>query len=232
LYSVPRAVNNVAAIGALLDAQSPKGQTPTAPAIDAIVADFAANPPPQGSPPIIVLASDGLPNACGANTDTRADAVAAAANAYNRGIKLLVLAIGNLPGTAEHFQDLANAGQGVRAGQPDAALYAAPRAADMVPALQSLVRLVLPCSFELTARIDATGAQAGNVTLNGTRLTYGTSWMLDADGITIHLLGNACNVVQDSPNPVVEATFACPAVREANPGRLRSPLPRTSSQNS
>lgn len=43
-------------------------------------------------------------------------------------------------------------------------------------------------------------------------LTYGTDWLLDMDGVTIHLLGNACNTLKSSPNPTVDATFACGAV--------------------
>src|SRR5690606_37673635 len=65
LYSTQaRALNNLSQVQSLIDSQSPGGNTPTPGAIDQTVAAFAANPPPMGSPPIIVLATDGLPNSC------------------------------------------------------------------------------------------------------------------------------------------------------------------------
>ena len=66
-FTAPRALNNASAITTLLNAQSSQpngGNTPTDKAITAAVADFAANPPPSGTPPIILLATDGEPNSC------------------------------------------------------------------------------------------------------------------------------------------------------------------------
>src|SRR5688572_3151608 len=60
LYTVNRNLMNRDNIAGLINSQSPNGNTPTGPSIDQAVATFAAQPPPAGSPPIIVLATDGL----------------------------------------------------------------------------------------------------------------------------------------------------------------------------
>ena len=213
LSTVARAKGTRNAINTLIDSQNPGGFTPTPPSIDAAVAEFAANPPPAGSPKIIVLATDGLPNKCGDNTvSTQAESVIAAAKAVTQGIKLYVLSVGDIAGGAAHFQALANAGQGVAPGQPNADYYPASTPAQLSAAFQTIIGGVLSCDLKLSGQVDATGGQSGIVSLNGTNLTYGTDWTLDADGLTIHLLGGACNTLKTSVNPVVDALFACGAV--------------------
>jgi hypothetical protein len=213
LYTVTRAKGSRNAIDTLIGSQKPGGNTPTPPSIDAAVAEFMANPPPQGSPPIIVLATDGLPNKCGdPNTSTQAESVTAAANAYAKGIRLFVLSVGNTAGTAAHFQALANAGQGVQPGQPNAAYYPATTPAQLAAAFQTIIGGVLSCDLTLSGQVDAAQGQSGTVTLNGMNLTYGTDWTLDPDGIHIHLVGNACNTLKTSANPMVDAGFSCGAV--------------------
>jgi hypothetical protein len=213
LYTVTRAKGNANAIRTLINSQAPRGNTPTPPSIDAAVAEFMANPPPQGSPPIILLATDGLPNKCGdRNTSTQAQSVAAAANAFARGIRLFVLSVGDTAGTAGHFQALANAGQGVQPGQPNASYFPATTPAELSAAFRTIIGGVLSCDLTLSGQVDAADGQSGIVTLNGMNLTYGTDWTLDPDGLHIHLLGNACNVLKSSQNPTVDATFACGAV--------------------
>ncbi len=60
-FSAPRALNNATALAAAHREQAADERrvTPTSAAIDTAVADFAANPPPAGSPPVILLATDG-----------------------------------------------------------------------------------------------------------------------------------------------------------------------------
>lgn len=213
LSTVTRAKGTRNAINTLIGGQNPGGNTPTPPSIDAAVAEFAANPPPAGSPKIIVLATDGLPNKCGDNTvSTQAESVLAAKNAYAAGIRLYVLSVGDTTGTAAHFQALANAGQGVQTGQPNAAYYPASTPAQLSAAFQTIIGGVLSCDLKLSGKVDATDGQSGNVTLNGAPLTYGTDWTLDPDGVTIHLLAGACTTLKTTANPAVDATFACGAV--------------------
>jgi von Willebrand factor type A domain len=209
-----RKLNNQAAITDLLNAHPPdsKANTPTPAAIDAVVADFTANPAPQGSPPVIVLSTDGLPNDCQNNANGAQDAtVAAAKNAFAKGIRLFLLVVGNqIDPTFE--KTLANAGQGIQTGQPDAKAYTATDPASLSAAFQDIIRGVVSCDLKLSGQIDPGDASTGIVTLDGMDLTFGTDWNLDKDGVTIHLLGRACDTLKMAANPTVDATFACGAV--------------------
>lgn len=207
LQTVPRALNNYAAISTQLNAASPQqnGGTPTPEAINAMVAAFAASPPPAGSPPVIVLATDGEPNGCNGQNDTRAQSVAAAAASFAAGIPVYVLAIAQ---NSQHFQDMANAGAGVASG---ATYYPVTNAAQLAAAFQTIINGVISCDLKLTSSIDETSAMNGTVTVNGTALTYGTDWTL-VNGNIIHLTGAACTSLKASANPQVSATFPCGSV--------------------
>ncbi len=208
--SVPRALNNAAAIRASITnpANGPAGSTPTPEAINAMVATFAANPPPAGSPPVIVLATDGEPNGCNGQGQTKAQSVAAAAASYAAGIPVYVLAIGI---NSQHFQDVANAGQGHVAGQPDVTYYPVTNAAQLAAAFQTIINGVISCDLKLTSSIDDASAMGGTVMVNGQTLTYGTDWTL-VNGNIIRLTGTACTLLKTSTNPAVSASFPCGSV--------------------
>lgn len=210
LYTKPRALNNFAAIKTLIESQSPNGDTPTPPSIDKVVADFAANPPPMGSPPIIVLATDGLPNGCNSSDDTSAQSVASAQAAYAAGIKLFILGIAGVNDT--FLQNMANAGVGVQPGQPNAAYYTANSPAQLAMAFQQIIGGALSCDLAVNGTIDPSQAASGTVTLDGMPLSYGTDWTVTNNGMTITLIGSACTTLENTPNPVVDATFPCGTV--------------------
>jgi hypothetical protein len=205
---VARALNSASTIDTYLDGNGPSGGTPTNLAINQAVQTFTATPPPAGSPPVIVLATDGEPNECNGNNNTKDETVAAAAAAYTAGIPVYVLAIA---ANSQHFQDVANAGQGHQAGQPDIAYYPVTNAADLQTAFQTIINGVISCDLTLTSSIDATQASAGTVTINGMNLIYGTDWTL-VNGNTIHVQGQACTMLKASANPTVGAQFPCGAV--------------------
>jgi len=211
LYSVPRATDNRNAIANLIASQSPSGNTPTGGSIDQVVAGFAASPPPAGSPPIIVLATDGLPNNCDGNSSAgQTKAIQAATASYAAGIRLFVLAVGN--GIADnHLQAMANAGAGVQAGQPNAPYYVANSPQDLGNAFNQIIGGVVSCELVINGNVDEAQAQGGTVTLNGMQLTYGTDWTLSSSN-TIKLLGQACEDLKNSSNPTVTASFPCGAV--------------------
>jgi hypothetical protein len=213
VFQTPRALNNHDPIAALIAAHTPGGNTPTAAAIDSVVADFMANPPPQGSPPVIVLSTDGLPNDCdGKNPDpAKIATVAAAKNAFSKGIRLFLLVVGN-QFDATFKKDVANAGQGVQTGQPDAKAYTATDPATLAAAFQEIIRGVVSCDLKLNGHVDPGNAQGGIVKLNGTTLRFGPDWTITPDGMGITLLGNACNTLKNAQNPMVSATFSCGAV--------------------
>jgi hypothetical protein len=214
LYSTPtRAKNNAAAVATLIASQNPGGNTPTAPSIDKVVADFMANPPPTGSPPVIVLATDGEPNSCNSGTVDDADSITAAKAAYAKGIRLFILGLAGL--NTQFLQDMANAGTGVATGQPNAPYYTANNTAQLTTAFQQIIGGVLSCDLAISGgggTVDPNTAMAGTVTLDGTVLTYGTDWNVDMSGTVIHLIGNACAKLKADTNPNVDASFPCGSV--------------------
>jgi hypothetical protein len=220
LLSTPRARDNQAAIATLIASNPPRlrsdpdpGFTPTPLAIDAVVADFAANPPPPDSPPVIVLATDGQPNECTTTSPREAESVAAARRAFTAGIKLFILAVSFDDASARaHVQAMANAGQGVQPPQPDATPYYATNPTELASAFQTIIRGVVSCDLRLSGRIDPADARDGELRLNGVELVFGTDWTIDPDGITVHLLGDACTTLKNSTDPRVEGTFPCEAV--------------------
>ncbi len=216
---VPRALNNSAAIKAAIEAplndlvggnnnefeEQEGGNTPTPRAVNAMVATFAANPPPAASPPVIVLATDGLPNDCGTSNGTESQSVAAARASFNAGIPLYVLAINQ---SSSHFQDVANAGAGVTAGMPNAPYFVANNPQQLADAFNTIINGVVSCDLTIDAEVTEAQAAQGTVSLNGTNLTYGTDWEL-ANPTTIRLLGAACDTLKSTTNPNVTATFPC-----------------------
>jgi hypothetical protein len=210
MFSVGRALNNEKAISDLLAANGPGGNTPTAPSIAAVVQDFTTNKPPVGSPPVIVLATDGLPNRCGSQTDNDPIAqqatIDAAAAAYSKGIPLFLLSVGTIDPVFE--QKVANAGAGAPPGT-NAKAFKATNSDELAAAFQEIIRGVVSCDLNLNGMVKAEAASTGVIVLNGTTLTYLTDWTLDASGTVIHLLGTACTALKSSANPKIDATFAC-----------------------
>ncbi|HTL32963.1 MAG TPA: vWA domain-containing protein [Kofleriaceae bacterium] len=203
-----RQLNNFTQVKNLIESQSPNGNTPTPGAIDQTVALFQANPPPMGSPPIIVLATDGLPNSC-AGTDSQPESIQAAANAYGAGIRTFILGIAGV--NDSFLQSMANAGQGVQPNQPNAKYYTANSPAELQMAFQQIIGGVVSCELTINGTVDPDQAKGGTVMLNGMQLTYGTDWEV-VNGTTIRLLGSACDTLKGSTNPQVQATFPCGSV--------------------
>jgi hypothetical protein len=203
-----RGMNNFAQVQSLIDSQEPNGNTPTPGAIDQSVAGFAANPPPAGSPPIIVLATDGLPNTC-SGVDSQNESVTSAQNAYTAGIRTFVLGIAGVNDT--FLQSMANAGQGVQTGQPNAKFYTANSPQELKDAFNAIIGGVVSCELNINGTVDPEAAKGGSVTLNGMSLTYGQDWEV-VNGTTIRLVGAACEKLKTTGNPQVQASFPCGAV--------------------
>jgi hypothetical protein len=214
LTSVGRALDNHPAIDDLLESNDPASETPTGESIDAVLADFAANPPAPDSTPIIILATDGEPDTCAVPNpqNGQPEAVAAATRSFEAGIRLYILSVGNEVGEP-HLQDMANAGIGndPQVTGVDADFYVADNPAELAAALEQLVGGVISCELNLDGAIDPAQAASGIVILNGQTLVFGTDWeIVDAD--TIRLIGAACDTLLGSSTPEVSATFPCGVV--------------------
>jgi hypothetical protein len=206
-YTVPRALNNANAINTQIVNHPPNdGNTPTASAVTQVTADFVANPPPAGSPPIILLATDGEPNSCSGGDDNGASAAAVTA-AYALGIKTYIIGLAGVAN--DYLQQIADAGTGVASGAP---YYTANNPSQLAAGINQIINGALSCDLTLTGMIDPSQAASGTLTLNGMTLVYGTDWTLDANGMTIHLLGTACTTLENATNPQLDASFPCGAV--------------------
>lgn len=214
LHVQPRRLDNAAAIRADLQEDPTFSWTPTTRAINAAVASFAATPAPAGSPMFIVLATDGNPSLCAdyGNAEERAAAVAAAAAAYAANIRLFVLSVAE-DVDAQHMQDLANAGAGVTAGQPNAQVYAANSPADLTLAFDSIIRGVVSCDVTVRGSVTQEQAAQAVVRLSGRQITFGTDWILVGDH-TIRLQGAACTELKTAPAPTVNGEFPCGSIIE------------------
>ncbi len=204
----------------------PGGSTPTGAAIDSAANQIrAVTDLPPGTPRFILLASDGSPR-CGQGSENAQQTAARQAieGAFGDGIRTFVLAIGALfdedvaPDKLAQFQQLANAGAGVAAGQPDAPLFLASNGAALTAELTKIINGVRPCSFDLDkALADPTvDGPRGTVTIDGQQVDFdGTNgWQLtDAD--TVQFFGTACTAVQSSTD--VKAVFPCGVATDPAP---------------
>jgi len=203
-----RMLNNASAIASLMT-HGLLTDTPTGESIRRVVADFMLGP--TDDPPIILLATDGLPDTCSNpnennNTVAQALSVSETQAAYARGIRTYVLSVGNQVGAA-HLQKVANAGAGLDPNTGTAPYYTANNPSELSTALMQIITGVLSCELDLSGTVDTSRADEGYVTLNGAPLTYGTDWEL-VDDDTIRILGAACDTLIGG-GAVLQATFAC-----------------------
>ena len=209
-FSAPRALNNAAVMTTLTMNHSPGGSTPTAAAIGQAVADFNAAPPPAGSPPIILLATDGEPNSCSNGNDNN-NSVNQVASAYASAMQIRTFILGlNLQGSTAYLQAVANAGVGQTMG--NAPYYNASNPQQLVDAFNTIINGVISCDLTINQQVDPASAPGATVTLDGTNLVFGTDWTLDPNGMVIHIIGSACTTLKNTPNAVVDATFPCGSV--------------------
>jgi hypothetical protein len=200
-------------IAGLFASEAPGGDTPTGESIELITADLLDDM--WEGEKVMVLATDGEPDTCALRepmteqeTDmVRGVAVDAVGAAYAAGIRTFVISVG--PEVAEeHLQDLANAGQGVQAGDPDAEFYVANDNASLVAAFNSIVSGLRPCTFTLDSPLPAAAAPACSLTINDTSFPYDDpeGWVVRDDEITLELQGAACDAIQDG---VVAVNLMC-----------------------
>lgn len=199
-------------ITTLLDASMPGGDTPTGESVEIVASDLAADDWPGEK--IIVLTTDGEPDTCELRepeTDdeialARGTAVDAVAAAHANDIRTFVISVGD-DVAADHLQDLANAGQGVADGEPDAEFYVANDTDALVSAFESIVAGIRSCRFDLAEPLVAEQAPDCEVSVNETPVPYDdpNGWT-PAGEMQIELQGDSCDSIQEG---VVVVTFNC-----------------------
>jgi hypothetical protein len=208
------ALNNLANISALINAQSPREDTPTAEAVTAVAAGFPLPDPEKPGPRAIVLATDGNPDTCvdpdAHDQASRDGSEAAVAAAYADGISTYVLSVGDQV-LQSHLDNLADIGVGAAPGSGVGTAYVANNPAELVDAFNEIIRGTRTCELEIDGTVDPNQADSGVVELNGSPLDYGTDWRL-IDDDTLELLGDACDTFLAEDNVLLTAEFPCGSV--------------------
>jgi len=212
---VDPALDNLDAIAAVYRPADPIAETPTGASIDAVLARLTMVPDPSSDPTILILATDGEPDTCEVpNPQTgQADSIAAVERAYRAGIRTFIISVGNDVGMA-HLRDVANAGVGRGAGDPDAPFWVAGDDEGLRSALEEIVGGALSCVITLEGRIeDLSLACTGSVVLDGNplRCEDPNGWRA-VDENHIELTGTACERLQSNPRAMLEAVFPCDVV--------------------
>lgn len=201
----------------LLDVDRLGEDTPTGESLEAVAEAF---PPQQANDRrIIVLATDGEPDTC---TDPDPEGGAAQQRARQRsedaakrvfqefGIEVYVLSVGQ-DAALTHLQRVANAGVGKEFDDSDEApVYVANNKDELINAFNDIIGGARDCSFSINGTV--TNAEGGTVTLDGTRLDYGTDWEVINNGKTLRLLGDACDSYLNGDATDVGAEFECGSV--------------------
>lgn len=210
----PASLDGRGNVAALYAFAFPSGNTPTGDTLGLALAQreelFAEST--RTGPAVIVLATDGEPGTCADGTDIvggRQLSVDAAAAAFDAGIETYVLSVGPEI-AAQHLQDVANAGVGHRAGDPDAPYWVASDPAGLRAALASIASGALPCTLTLDGRIDPARACRGTVTLGTRELACGTEWTA-LDESHLALSDAACTLLRSSTDDV-QGHFPCDVV--------------------
>ena len=201
-------------IKTLLDASSPAGDTPTGESMDLIIQDLLADDWPGEK--IIVLTTDGEPDTCEERqpeTDeeiaqARGSAVDAVRGAFDQGIRTFVISVGDEVGE-DHLRELANAGQGVADGDPDAEFYVANDTGSLLGAFESIIAGIRSCTFDLADPLSDQQAPGCEVTVNDTPVPYDApdGWT-QSGPMQIELQGEACAQIQQGV-VIVELNCGC-----------------------
>jgi hypothetical protein len=219
-----------ASVDAVLRPAMVDDDTPTGPAIRKVVGigeDGGVNDPngfaaiTSKAPKVLVLVTDGEPMLCGESYDSdpgRAAVISAVQQTYAKDIRTFVIAIGDNGASAvQHFNAVANAGQGLdpQTGNASAILPSTPD--QLVQALKKIVLDARTCTFDLNGQVQAGMEKLGTVTLNGNPVPFDDpgapdeGWRLVTPS-RIELVGSACETLKSTPDAQLSARFPCGAV--------------------
>ncbi len=190
-------------------------ETPTGETIAELVDAIGNDPDPDPDPTIFILATDGEPDTCAQPNpqNGQEETLAEVRRAFSRGIRTFVISVGR-DISRQHLQDVANAGLGNEAGDPDREFYVAGDDEGLRDALETIIGGELSCEVELDGRIaDLSMACEGEVRLNGVELECNdeNGWRV-IDESTIEILGTACDTLLTARGATLTANFPCDVI--------------------
>jgi hypothetical protein len=126
------------------------------------------------------------------------------------GVRTFIISVGEGTVSDEHQQDMANAGLGHQAGDPNAEFWEAGDDASLRAALTEIVGAQLGCDVRLNGSVQDGDPCDGAVVLNDLPLGCNddNGWRLLDPG-TIRLLGDACDEVKSGVEVTLEVSFPC-----------------------
>jgi hypothetical protein len=202
LIEVDPAISNFPAIESTLGPAVPIQETPTGESLDLVWQKLEALDVPGRK--YIVLATDGEPDTCAEPNPSNGqdESVAAAQASFAAGIEVHIISVGS-DVSAQHLQDMANAGQGVQAGDPDAPYYQALDQAALVEAFEQILAGVRSCQLDLMTPLTAEDAMGCTIEVNGDAIGLDdpNGWQLN-DSTEVELLGAACDALQQGTSSV------------------------------
>jgi hypothetical protein len=202
LTDVAVAIDNAAAIESTLSMSDPIGDTPTGESLAAVWQQLDAFAEPGRK--YIVLATDGEPDTCAVPNPEmgQPESIAAAQAAFAAGIEVHIISVG-ADVSAQHLQDMANAGQGVQPGDPDAPYYQALDQQALLDAFGDILASVRSCQLDLMTPLTAEDAMDCTVEVNGNAIPLGdpNGWQLNT-ATEMELLGTACDALQQGTSSV------------------------------
>lgn len=186
-----------------LNAQGPSGNTPTAAALDTVIAKGLLNDATRAN--YVVLATDGQPNC----TDT--DVASRVTKLYNATPSVKTYVIGMGDGTASNptlLNSWADAGHTARTGGTH--YYQTSSPADLKAAFDAIVGGIVSCDFKMMQ--TAPDPSLITVTENGAAVspspTNGYSYDSTTNTVTLH--GTACDLLTKNANTKVGVLYGCP----------------------
>lgn len=212
--SVAPALDNFGAIEAVYREAEPIDDTPTGDAIDAVL-DALPPPAPDSvrDPVVLILATDGEPDSCEQPdpNEGQAETISAVTRAFGMSMHTFVIGVGNEI-SEQHQQDVANAGLGHVAGEPDAPFWTADDDASLRDALMEIISAQVSCDVKLKGKVEGDACQ-GTVRLNGKLLGCNEpdGWQL-VDPTSVRLVGAACSEFRSSELSMLDVSFPCGVV--------------------
>jgi hypothetical protein len=213
ITNVAPALDNYDAIAAVYGPADVIEDTPTGDSIDAVINSLELNAPDRNNDPVVlVLATDGEPDRCEEldPQNGQQEAIAAVERAFSMGVRTFIISVGEGTVSDEHQQDMANAGLGHQAGDPNAEFWEAGDDASLRAALTEIVGAQLGCDVRLNGSVQDGDPCDGAVVLNDLPLGCNddNGWRLLDPG-TIRLLGDACDEVKSGVEVTLEVSFPC-----------------------